>query len=299
MTWSWTRAAGRDATGQVVWSRGRNSLPVAVGQKITLAGAYESRQLTVVGIATSVTGTAQAWVVPAEIPALHGPGVAQMLYRFAAAGSVPQINADIAEVRAALPPGALLGAPVSYLTVRQQAAAQIAPFVPFILAFGVIALAMSVLIVVNVISGAVVAGTRRIGVLKSIGFTPGQVVAAYVLQAVIPAMIGCAAGAVCGDLLSEPLLSLNGPGVRARRAVHASLGGRRRSAGDARPDLRRRGGARDAGREDERGAGDRDRAGAAAVRGYAAHRLLGRAAPAAPDRHVGLAAPFARPTRTP
>ena len=36
---------------------------------------------------------------------------------------------------------------------------------------------MSVLIVINVVSAAVVAGYRRIGILKSIGFTPGQVVA--------------------------------------------------------------------------------------------------------------------------
>jgi putative ABC transport system permease protein len=55
--------------------------------------------------------------------------------------------------------------------------------VPFVVAFGVIGLAMSVLIVGNVVNGAVVAGYRRIGVLKSLGFTPAQVVAAYVAQA--------------------------------------------------------------------------------------------------------------------
>ncbi len=55
----------------------------------------------------------------------------------------------------------------------------IAPFVPFLLAFGILGIVMSVLIVANVVSGAVVSGYRRIGILKSIGFTPLQVAAAY------------------------------------------------------------------------------------------------------------------------
>ena len=65
---------------------------------------------------------------------------------------------------------------------------------------------MSVLIVGNVVSGAVVAGYRRIGVLKSIGFSPGQVVAAYVIQVPVPALGGCLAGVLLGNVLSVPLL---------------------------------------------------------------------------------------------
>jgi putative ABC transport system permease protein len=71
----------------------------------------------------------------------------------------------------------------------------------------VIGLVMSVLVVANVVSGAVVAGTRRIGVLKSIGFSPGQVAASYLLQVAVPALADCAAGVVAGNLLSVPLLS--------------------------------------------------------------------------------------------
>ena len=292
--------AGRWArkTGEVVWARSRNSLPVTLGQKITVTDVPGSQRLTVVGIATSVTNSAQAWVMPAEITALHGPGVAQMLYRFASAGTSAAVSADIAAVRAALPPQALLGAPQSYLTVRQQAAAQIAPFVPFIVAFGVIALVMSVLIVVNVVSGAVVSGTRRIGILKSIGFTPLSVVAAYVLQVAIPAVAGCAAGAVLGDVLSVPLLSLNasvyGVGVLfmplwvvvvvplamlALTCIAALV-----------PALR-------AGRMSTVQAIATGRAPRAA-HGYAAHRLLSRLTWAPRTLTVGLAAPFARPART-
>ena len=38
---------------------------------------------------------------------------------------------------------------------------------------------MSVLIVGNVVAGSVGAALRRIGILKALGFTPGQVVRAY------------------------------------------------------------------------------------------------------------------------
>ena len=77
---------------------------------------------------------------------------------------------------------------------------------PFIVAFGLIGLAMSVLIVINVVSGAVASGIKRIGVLKSLGFSPPQVVTAYVLQVAIPALIGCMIGVTAGNLLAAPML---------------------------------------------------------------------------------------------
>jgi putative ABC transport system permease protein len=174
--------------GEIVLERDRVGAPALLGMQVTVTGVPGSPQLTVVGFASSITGTAQAWVLPAELTALrvHGaPAVAQMLYRFTSAGTSAEVNADIAVIRAALPHGTLLGAQ-SYLTVKLQATGSIAPWVPFIVAFGLIGLVMSVLIVANVVSGAVVAGTRRIGVLKSIGFSPGQVVAAYLVQVAVP-----------------------------------------------------------------------------------------------------------------
>jgi putative ABC transport system permease protein len=46
-----------------------------------------------------------------------------------------------------------------------------------VLAFAVIALVLAVLIVANVVTAAVIAGYRRIGTLKTIGFTAAQVAA--------------------------------------------------------------------------------------------------------------------------
>jgi putative ABC transport system permease protein len=189
---------------QVVLS---SAAPGQLGSTVTIG----KQVMTVVGVANSVTGTADAWVLPAEMGAVAGPGgtgQAQLLYRFSDSATSAAVAGDIAVVRAALPAGAVTGT-VSYLDARQSEQSSVAPWVPFIIAFGVIALVISVLIVVNVVSGAVVAGTTRIGVLKSVGFTPAQVVAAYVLLVTVPAIAGAAAGAVCGNLLAAPLYRQN------------------------------------------------------------------------------------------
>jgi putative ABC transport system permease protein len=190
---------------QVVISANAPSVPgptIVVGKHV----------MTVVGVADSVTNTADAWVLPAEMNAIAGSAgtrQAQLLYRFSSNATAADITSDLKEVRAALPRGAVLGGPVSYLNVRQSEQSGVAPWVPFIIAFGLIALVVSVLIVVNVVGGAVVAGTTRIGVLKSIGFTPLQVVACYVLLVAVPAVTGAAAGVVCGNLLAAPLYRQN------------------------------------------------------------------------------------------
>jgi len=190
---------------QIVLSETAN-VPTGIGSTATIG----HQTLTVVGIATSVTDTSDAWVLPAEMSVISGPGgsgQAQILYRFANAGTSAQVADDIAEVNAALPKRAVSA--VSYLEIRQSEQSSVAPWVPFIVAFGIIALVISVLIVVNVVSGAVGAGTSRIGVLKSIGFTPSQVVTAYVLLVAVPAVIGAIVGVIVGNLLATPLLRQN------------------------------------------------------------------------------------------
>ncbi|MBO3746280.1 ABC transporter permease [Streptosporangiaceae bacterium NEAU-GS5] len=170
-----------------------------------LAGAtltVDGRPLRVVGVAYSVSRTADAWVSPQDLP--H-PQSLQMLYRFAQAATEDQVRAGMIAVTRGLPTGALIGSR-SYLSVRLSANGAIAPIVPFLVAFAVLGVVMSVLIVVNVVSGSVVAGYFRIGMLKSLGFTPGQVVAAHVVQVLLPAALGVTLGALLGNLLSVPLL---------------------------------------------------------------------------------------------
>ncbi|WP_245724827.1 ABC transporter permease [Micromonospora citrea] len=165
--------------------------------------------LTVVGVARSVSRTADAWVSPSDVTTLTGPGAAggyQMLYRFAEADTAAHVDRGRAAVVALVGPRALVGAQ-SWLTVKDANERETALFVPFLVAFGALGLVMSVLVVGTVIAGAVGTATRRIGILKAVGFTPAQVVRAYVAQALVPAGVGVAAGVVAGNLLAIPVLA--------------------------------------------------------------------------------------------
>ncbi len=289
------------APGQVVLAAGQSGpqIGLPLGAKITLTGLPGKPTLTVVGTANSVTGSADGWVLPTEIArlgSLSAPVSEQMLYRFAGASTQAALRADVAALTKALPAGAVAGTQ-NYLAARYSEKSNAAPFVPFLVAFGVLGMVMSVLITANVVSGAVVAGYRRIGVLKSIGFTPGQVVSAYTGQVMVSAVVGCIAGVVLGNFLAIPVLAetanvyqvgaLHVPAwvdvtvpmvMCCLVAIAAIL-----------PALR-------AGRLSPVQAiatGRAPRTG----RGYAAHRLLGRL-PLPRPATIGLAAPFARPGRT-
>ncbi len=303
--------AGRSSPGGPVddltlvaghWPTGDNQIVISENAPGNMGSTFTvgSRRLTVVGVADSVTNTSQAWVRPAELTALArraGVGQAQMLYRFADAGTSAAIAADVATVRAALPRGAVQSA-ASYLDVRQSEQSSIAPWVPFIIAFGVLALVISVLIVVNVVGGAVIAGTTRIGVLKSIGFTPAQVVASYVLLVAVPAVLGCVIGVLCGDLLAVPLLRQNaqiyqvgGLSVPVWVDVAVPLAVLALTAAGATPPALR------AGRMSAVQAIATGRA-PRPKHGYFAHRALARIASVPRAVTLGLAAPAARPART-
>ncbi|MEU6849340.1 ABC transporter permease [Actinacidiphila alni] len=195
--------------GQIVVSRTDDGPDLLrIGATVELPGLRGTPKLTIVGIARSVGKSADAWVTPAQAAAFAEPGGSpsyEMLYRFAHAGTSAQIARGKAAVAASAPKGSLT-AGLSYLTTKHIADERSATFVPFIVAFGVLGLVMSVLIIGIVVSGAVSAGTRRIGVLKSLGLTPGQVGRAYIGQALIPAAVGTALGVPAGNLASVPLL---------------------------------------------------------------------------------------------
>ncbi|MFE4957968.1 ABC transporter permease [Streptomyces sp. NPDC056653] len=193
--------------GEIVLSANSSLFPT-MGMKLTFPDLSGGPTLTVVGVARSVTQTADAWVVPSQMPALTAPGSGgyQMLYRFTDAGSAAQITAGGKAVTESLPPGTAVGEQ-SWLTVKKTAERDTALYVPFLIAFGALGLVMSVLIVGNVVASAVGTGTRRIGILKAVGFTPAQVVRAYVGQALIPAAVGMALGVLAGHLLAVPVLA--------------------------------------------------------------------------------------------
>ncbi|MFJ3219109.1 FtsX-like permease family protein [Kitasatospora sp. NPDC086801] len=194
--------------GEVVFLDGHS--PLGVGDSMQFPDLPGHPTLKVVGLAASPSWSADGWIAPEQVAGLTAPGTApaaQYLYRFAHAGTDAEVEADRAALAAAVPGGALART-TSYRPAQAEANRTAATFVPFVTAFGVLGLAMSVLIIGVVVSGAVSAATRRIGILKSLGFTPSQVARAYVGQALIPAGVGTALGVLGGNLLSVPVLGM-------------------------------------------------------------------------------------------
>ncbi|MEV0899123.1 ABC transporter permease [Actinoplanes sp. NPDC049802] len=182
--------AGRWLTGpgQIVLSVVTAGTSWKTGDRVTVRGV----ELEVVGVASSVTATAAAWVWPGQSEVLGG-AEQQVLYRL----GDPSAGLDLPQMTGS----------TRYHLVKVQVEGRLKPMVPFVVAFAVLGLVMSTLIVVNVVAGAVVAGYRTIGVRKALGFTPGQVVAAYAGQILLVAVPACLLGVVAGRLLSIPLLA--------------------------------------------------------------------------------------------
>jgi putative ABC transport system permease protein len=288
-----------DGPGQVVLNGYAGNEGLGLGNTLQISTAPGKPKLTVVGFANSITSTADGWVSPGEIAALRTPGTpptAQILYRFTAAGSDAQIRADVAAITRALPAGTV-EASASWLTAQFDAEGSGAIMEPFVIAFALIGLVMAVLIVSNVISGAVVAQYQRIGVLKSLGLTPAQVVVVYLRRVGWPALIGCLFGVAAGAALTIPVLhqSAGAYGVGSQQVpwwalAVAPLGMLALTM------LAALGPAMRAGRlsaVEAIAAGRAPRSG----RGYAAHRLAARLRLPRPVG-LGVAAPFARPART-
>ncbi|WP_433613914.1 FtsX-like permease family protein [Dactylosporangium sp. CA-139114] len=168
--------------------------------------------LTIVGVAYSLGNTADAWVSPATMAAL-GPSGSQVLYRFRHAADRAEVDAAIASV----PRDGLTGTQ-SYLTRKAEVAAGPGTMLPFLVVFGVLGLVVAVLIVANVVSGAVVSGFRHVGVLKAIGFTPRQVVFVYLVMVSVPSVAGALLGTALGTVAARPLLAgaFQGLGFGAR-----------------------------------------------------------------------------------
>jgi putative ABC transport system permease protein len=177
--------------------------PAGPGQATTVTGPGLPT-LTIVGYAYSVSATADGWVAPSQMTALH-PDHLQMLYRFSDAATDTQVKAEVTTATAGLPPDAVTGFQ-SWRTTRASMVAKLESMLPMLIAFGVLAVAVAVLIVLNVVSGAVVSGYRDIGVYKTIGFTPRQVARVYVATMAVPAVIGTVIGIPIGNLLAQPLL---------------------------------------------------------------------------------------------
>ena len=164
-----------------------------------------------------------------------------------------------------------------------------------VIPYAVMALLLAAVIIAAVAAGAVLAGYRRIGVLKSIGFTPAQIAATYLAQLGIPALAGALAGTVLGSLWVLPQIQ-ESPVFGVSVAVPVWVGiaapaGMLALAGLAALLPAVRAGRWPAVQVITAGQAPR------AAHGHAAHRLAARL-PLPRPVTAGLAAPFTRPARS-
>ncbi|WP_033319747.1 FtsX-like permease family protein [Streptomyces yerevanensis] len=213
--------AGRWATrpGEIVLNRSPGWGTKALGKQLKVPGGPS---LTIVGYAFTLSRSADAWVAPGQIASLR-PAATQMLFRFEESSTEGGIRSGLSAVTAGLPPDSLT-ASQSYLTVKQQIGSSARAYAPYLMAFGILGVLVAVLIVGNVVSGAVISGFRHIGILKAIGFTPGQVVGVYLAMVSVPAVVGCVFGTVIGNVLARPLLEFAFTGPDAG-VLRDSVGG--------------------------------------------------------------------------
>lgn len=197
-------------TGEVVLSRQlADETQLAVGDTLQAASDSTLPNLTVVGIAVSLANEAAAWVVPQQLSLTTAPNMPpaeyMVAYRLHDAGTPAEISAAIRAISNSVPLGAVADTS-NYLSAKLDADRTTAVMIPFLLAFSAFALIASALIIANLVGGAVIAGVRDIGVMKSIGFTPGQVIAVFSGQMLVPAAIGALVGLPAGVLVSQPFL---------------------------------------------------------------------------------------------
>ncbi|HVS04643.1 MAG TPA: FtsX-like permease family protein [Candidatus Dormibacteraeota bacterium] len=201
----WAQLANEVVLSQQYADKGGTQL----GDTVTAGSGDQPGAMTVVGIAVGVGNEPGAWTLPAGVPLLTSGKFRTtylMEYRLVHAGTQHDINVVADAISASFRQGAVLDSS-SYLTAKLDADRTTAVMIPFLLAFSAFALLASAFIIVNLVSGAVIAGTRDIGIMKSVGFTPTQVVAVLAGQMLIPALVGCLAGVPLGILLSQPFLA--------------------------------------------------------------------------------------------
>ncbi|MGI8610596.1 MAG: FtsX-like permease family protein [Candidatus Dormibacteria bacterium] len=203
--------------GEVVLARrAQKPLHAQVGDQLAITPGQGVDSLRVVGIAAAVNDFSDGWLTPDQATAVHPPVVAGkkgsapvaslVFYRLHHGNTRTEIDTATRHITAGLPGGSVLDAN-SWLDQKRNADTTTAVMIPFLLAFSAFALVAAAMIIGNVVSGAVIAGYREIGIMKSIGFTPLQVVATLVVQMAIPSIAGAVFGIAGGVAAGQPFLA--------------------------------------------------------------------------------------------
>jgi putative ABC transport system permease protein len=200
------------AAGEIVVTRSFADLKgIAVGDQIRAVNAPGKPMFHVVGEVIDVDeGSAtsysqSAWVIPEQVSALQQKPFVVMGFRFTPAPTASQIGALTDRLQAALPKSAIDNT-TDYLYVKSNFDLISSFIITFLVAFSVFTLAAAAVIITNVVTAIVVASYREVGIMKAVGFTPGQVVQVISGLMLVPAVIGCAIGIPLGVGIAGPLL---------------------------------------------------------------------------------------------
>lgn len=193
---------------------------VSIGDKLKVVSVPQKPVLTVVAevvdideAQASISGQ-HAWVLESAIDSLAANDSSYYLmdYRLAGEPTASQLTGRMDAMRAALPAGSITRS-VDYLLVGSMFNITNQVLVGILVAFSLFALAATAAIVANLVTGIVIASYREIGIMKALGFAPGQVVGAFALQIIVPAAAACVIGIPAGTILSQPLLAISSEGL--------------------------------------------------------------------------------------
>ena len=170
--------------------------------------AGPGRSLRVVGIAGSVsTPGVQAWIAPADLAAIVPAGASEqeMLYRVTPSATAADLTAATAAITGGMPADAVLSTQ-TYLDLKAGVDRIADLYVPVLLAFSIFAMLAAAFLIANIVTGVILTSYRDIGVMKAIGYTPGQVSTILAGQVLAPAIVGSVVGVVLGTIASQPLI---------------------------------------------------------------------------------------------
>jgi putative ABC transport system permease protein len=171
-------------------------------------GTATGRDLTIVGIAGSVsTPDVSAWMSPTDIIVLvpKGSPEQEILYRVTPSQTAADLAAATASITHGLPAGAV-GGSQTYLDLEVGVDRLADLYVPVLLAFSVFALLAAAFLIANIVSGVTLTSYRDIGVMKAVGYTPGQVSLVLAGQVLAPAIVGSVIGVTLGTIVSQPVI---------------------------------------------------------------------------------------------
>jgi putative ABC transport system permease protein len=193
---------------------------ISIGQQLKVVSVPQEPVLNVaaevvdIDEAQASITSQHAWVPASVIASMSAKDSSYYLmdYRFAGDPTSAQLKARMDTLRAALPPGSVASS-VNYLFISTIFNITNQALTSVLIAFSLFALAATVAIVANLVTGIVIASYREIGIMKAVGFAPQHVVGVFVLQILAPATAACIIGIPAGTILSQPVLAQSSQGL--------------------------------------------------------------------------------------